>query len=82
MREQNEEYARPAQPPDTSSLATMRGSSGSLHCVSFVFDARSKGPRDCSSIIASCQPDEESREREYKHFVSDLRSALRAAGEE
>lgn len=28
------------------------------------------------------QPDEESREREYKHFVSDLRIALRAAGEE
>ena len=28
------------------------------------------------------QPDEESREREYKHFVSDLRAALRAAGEE
>ena len=28
------------------------------------------------------QPDEESREREYKHFVADLRVALRAAGEE
>jgi DNA polymerase len=28
------------------------------------------------------QPDEASREREYKHFVSDLRAALRAAGEE
>ena len=28
------------------------------------------------------QPDEESREREYKHFVSDLRAALRAANEE
>jgi DNA polymerase len=28
------------------------------------------------------QPDEESRQREYKHFVSDLRAALRAAGEE
>src|SRR5712671_7330355 len=28
------------------------------------------------------QPDEESREREYKHFVADLRAALRAAGEE
>ena len=28
------------------------------------------------------QPDEKSREREYKHFVSDLRAALRAAGEE
>src|SRR6058998_4148859 len=28
------------------------------------------------------QPDEESREREYKHFVSDLCAALRAAGEE
>jgi uracil-DNA glycosylase family protein len=28
------------------------------------------------------QPDEESREREYRHFVSDLRGALRAAGEE
>ena len=26
------------------------------------------------------QPDEESREREYKHFVSDLRAAVRAAG--
>lgn len=25
------------------------------------------------------QPDEESREREYKHFVSDLRAAVRAA---
>jgi uracil-DNA glycosylase len=28
------------------------------------------------------QPDEESREREYKHFVVDLRAALKAAGEE
>jgi uracil-DNA glycosylase len=28
------------------------------------------------------QPDEASREREYKHFVSDLRAALRAADEE
>jgi uracil-DNA glycosylase len=27
------------------------------------------------------QPDEESRQREYKHFVSDLRAALRAADE-
>jgi hypothetical protein len=28
------------------------------------------------------QPDEASRQREYKHFVSDLRTALRAGGEE
>jgi len=28
------------------------------------------------------QPDEESREREYKHFVADLRAASRAASEE
>ena len=28
------------------------------------------------------QPDETSRHREYKHFVSDLRAAVRAAGEE
>ena len=28
------------------------------------------------------QPDEASRKREYKHFVSDLRAAVRAAGEE
>jgi DNA polymerase len=28
------------------------------------------------------QPDEKSREREYKHFVLDLRAAVRAAGEE
>jgi len=28
------------------------------------------------------QPDEESREREYKRFVLDLRAALRAAREE
>ena len=28
------------------------------------------------------QPDEASREREYKHFVSDLRAAVRAVGEE
>jgi DNA polymerase len=28
------------------------------------------------------QPDDESREREYKHFVSDLCAASRAAGEE
>ena len=28
------------------------------------------------------QPDEESREREYKHFVADLRAAVRAADEE
>lgn len=27
------------------------------------------------------QPDEESRDREYGHFVSDLRAALKAAGE-
>jgi hypothetical protein len=27
------------------------------------------------------QPDEASRQREYKHFVSDLRAALRAAEE-
>jgi uracil-DNA glycosylase len=27
------------------------------------------------------QPDEESREREYKHFVADLRAASGAAGE-
>ena len=28
------------------------------------------------------QPDEASRQREYKHFIADLRAALRAAGEE
>jgi len=28
------------------------------------------------------QPDEESREREYKHFVSDFRAALRAVGKQ
>ena len=28
------------------------------------------------------QPDEVSREREYKHFVSDLRAAVRAASDE
>ena len=28
------------------------------------------------------QPNEESREREYKHFVADLRTALRAASEQ
>jgi uracil-DNA glycosylase family protein len=28
------------------------------------------------------QPDEASREREYKHFVSDLRAAVHAVGEE
>src|SRR5947199_7050715 len=28
------------------------------------------------------QPDEASREREYKHFVSDFRAAVRAVGEE
>src|SRR6266436_4337111 len=28
------------------------------------------------------QPDEASRQREYKHFVSDLRAAIRAVGEE
>src|SRR5437879_13611954 len=28
------------------------------------------------------QPDEESRERQYKHFVADCRRALRAVGEE
>jgi uracil-DNA glycosylase len=28
------------------------------------------------------QPDEASRQREYKHFVTDLRAAVRAAGEE
>jgi DNA polymerase len=27
------------------------------------------------------QPDEQSRQREYKHFVADLRAALKAAGE-
>jgi len=28
------------------------------------------------------QPDEESRQREYKRFTTDLRAALKAAGEE
>jgi len=28
------------------------------------------------------QPDEESREREYKHFVADLKTARRAADED
>jgi len=27
------------------------------------------------------QPDEASREREYRHFIADLRAALRAAEE-
>jgi uracil-DNA glycosylase len=31
-----------------------------------------------SSVLR--QPDEESRAREYKHFVADLRVALKAAG--
>ena len=31
MRKDNEEYARPAQPPDTSSLATMR--EAAAHCT-------------------------------------------------
>src|SRR4030095_13131667 len=31
MREQNEEHARPAQPPDTSSLATVR--EAAAHCT-------------------------------------------------
>ena len=39
--------------------------------------------RSChgSPVISTSQPDEESRQREYKRFVSDLRAALKAAGE-
>src|SRR4030081_845084 len=41
-------------------------------------------PRTLATVHPSSllrQPDEESRQREYKHFVADLRAALRAAGE-
>ena len=39
-------------------------------------------PRVVATVHPSslfCQPDEESREREYKHFVADLRVALKAS---
>jgi uracil-DNA glycosylase len=40
-------------------------------------------PRVLATIHPSLlrQPDEESREREYRRFVIDLRAALKAAGE-
>ena len=44
-----------------------------------------RAPRVLATVHPSSllrQPDEASRQREYKHFVSDLRAAVRAAGEE
>ena len=153
MRTDEEEYARPAQPPDTSSLGTVR--EAAAHCTEchlykcgtqtvfgegpkraammlvgeqpgdyedvagkpfvgpagkimnraleeagidrsqvyvtnavkhFKWEPRGKRrihrkPNSHPSSLLR-QPDEESREREYKHFVSDLRAALRAAEKE
>src|SRR6266566_1711532 len=105
MRRDEEEYARPAQPPDTSSLAAVR--EAAAHCTAChlykrgtqtVFGPGFRVTRERGKVLSSKlaprvlatvhpssllrQPDEESRQREYKHFVSDLRGALRAAGEE
>src|SRR5438046_7033462 len=46
------------------------------------FKLRSRCVDTCYSSYLVRQPDEASRQREYKHFVKDLRAAVRAAGDE
>ena len=60
MREQNEEYARPAQPPDTSSLATMR--EAAAHCTACHLYKRAtqtvfgEGPKRAAMMLIGEQP--------------------------
>jgi hypothetical protein len=60
MREQNEEYARPAQPPDTSSLATMR--EAAAHCTACHLYNRAtqtvfgEGPKRAAIMLIGEQP--------------------------
>ena len=76
MPTKTNEYARPATPPDTSSLTEVRDAS--RECTAcHLYKRATHHP---SSLLR--QPDEESRQREYKRFVADLRAAVKAAGDE
>ena len=90
MRTNDEEYARPATPPDTSSWSQLREAARDCTACHLYKRARQtvfgKGrpPARQSSVHPSAllrQPDEMSRDREYARFVVDLRVALKAAGE-
>ena len=60
MREQNEEHARPAQPPDTSSLATVR--EAAAHCTACHLYKRAtqtvfgEGPKRAAMMLVGEQP--------------------------
>src|SRR6476646_4608030 len=60
MREENEEYARPAQPPDTSSLAAMR--EAAAHCTACYLYKRGtqtvfgEGPKRAAMMLVGEQP--------------------------
>src|SRR5258708_37032305 len=60
MREQNEEYARSAQPPDTSSLATLR--EAAAHCTACHLYKRAtqtvfgEGPKRAAMMLNGEQP--------------------------
>ncbi|MFL6505717.1 MAG: UdgX family uracil-DNA binding protein [Candidatus Udaeobacter sp.] len=60
MREENEEYARPAQPPDTSSLAAMR--QAAAHCTACHLYKRGtqtvfgEGPKRVAMMLVGEQP--------------------------
>ncbi|MCA1660211.1 MAG: hypothetical protein LC642_06710 [Verrucomicrobiaceae bacterium] len=85
---------RPAPAPETSSLTTLRICLGAT-AAQTIFGPAFRVTRDRGKILASAlapkvvatvhpssllrQPDEESREREYKLFLADLRGALKAA---
>jgi uracil-DNA glycosylase family protein len=60
MREQNQEYARPAQPPDTSSVATVR--KAAAHCTACHLYKRAtqtvfgEGPKRAAMMLVGEQP--------------------------
>ena len=60
MRTNEEEYARPAQPPDTSSLTTLR--EASAHCTACHLYKRAtqtvfgEGPKDATMMLVGEQP--------------------------
>src|SRR4029077_6872053 len=60
MREQNEEYPRPAQPPDTSSLATVR--EAAAYCTACYLYKRGtqtvfgEGPKRAAMVLVGEQP--------------------------
>jgi uracil-DNA glycosylase len=60
MREQNEEYARPTQPPDTSSLATVR--EAAAYCTACYLYQRGtltvfgEGPKRAAMVLVGEQP--------------------------